>query len=143
MVDPTLDDDGFVVLPGLLSDEQLAAAGRHADELLRGVVWSDNDFDGSAVVYSGRLWHAAGHNRSDATRRALICEHLVPWLRPADNHILATGVDGLLALSPQLRRLAGVAAVNQYFGFVAGRHPEQWLLDQANPACSGLPDAKR
>jgi ectoine hydroxylase-related dioxygenase (phytanoyl-CoA dioxygenase family) len=82
---------------------------------------------GSAVVYSGRLWHCAGHNRSEATRRALICEHVLPWLRPADNHTLATGADRLRALSPGLRRLAGVAAASPYFGFVGGVDPETWL----------------
>jgi hypothetical protein len=41
-----LQQDGFVVLPALLSDEQLATAVRHADSLLQGVGWSDNDFDG-------------------------------------------------------------------------------------------------
>jgi ectoine hydroxylase-related dioxygenase (phytanoyl-CoA dioxygenase family) len=239
-----LHDKGFVVLPGLLSDKQLTAAVRHADSLLRGVGWNDNDFDGrrtrrvysllsrlgafepllthpevrrivtahlgevhqfgmlfltavdpgqgsqpphfdagvyplsreveaetnviwalddftvdngatmiapgshhwtadhrpqqhelvpavmpagSALVYSGRLWHAAGHNRSQTTRRALICEHVLPWLRPADNHILATGVDHLLGLTPELRRLAGLAPASKYLGFVAGQDPEQWI----------------
>ncbi|WP_213005163.1 phytanoyl-CoA dioxygenase family protein [Paractinoplanes toevensis] len=240
-----LEAEGFVVLPGLLSDAQLAAAVRHADSLLHGVDWSDNDFDGrrtrrvysllsragafepllthpevhrlvaarlgeayqfgmlflsavdpgqgaqsphfdagvyplprdveaetnviwalddftvdngatliapgshrwppgrhpqpdelvpavmpagSALVYSGRLWHAAGHNRAGTTRRALIGEHVLPWLRPADNHILATGPDGLRSLTPELRRLAGVAPAGEYLGFVGGQDPEQWLL---------------
>ncbi|BCJ68289.1 phytanoyl-CoA dioxygenase family protein [Polymorphospora rubra] len=240
-----LQDDGFVVLPALLSDEELAAAVRHADRLLDGVAWSDNDFDGrrtrrvysllgrlgafepllthpsvrrlvtarlgevhqfgmlflsavdpgqgsqplhfdagvyplpreveaetnviwalddftaengatmiapgshrwpagrrpqrhelvpvvmsagSAVVYSGRLWHAAGENRAETTRRALICEHVLPWLRPADNHTLATGVDQLRSLPPELRRLAGVAPASEYLGLVGGEDPEQWLL---------------
>jgi len=87
---------------------------------------------GSALVYSGRLWHAAGHNGAETTRRALICEHVLPWLRPADNHILATGVDQLRGLAPDLRRLAGVAPASEYLGLVAGQDPEQWLR-QASP----------
>lgn len=67
---------------------------------------------GSALVYSGRLWHTAGQNSAETTRRALICEHVLPWLRPADNHILATGVDVVRSLAPGLRRLAGVAIYN-------------------------------
>lgn len=49
-----LQDDGFVVLQALLSDEQLTAVVRHADSLLRGVGWSDTDFDGRRTrrVYS-------------------------------------------------------------------------------------------
>jgi ectoine hydroxylase-related dioxygenase (phytanoyl-CoA dioxygenase family) len=239
-----LQTDGYVVLRALLSDEQLTAAVRHADSLLRAVDWSDNDFDGrrtrrvysllsrlgavepllthpevhrlvtaclgeayqfgmlflsavdpgqgaqpvhfdagvyplprdveaetnviwalddftadngatliapgshrwpagrrpqqqelvpvvmpagSALVYSGRLWHAAGHNRAETTRRALICEHVLPWLRPADNHVLATGPEQLLSLTPQLRRLAGVTPASTYLGFIGGQDPEQWL----------------
>ncbi|MEV0397898.1 phytanoyl-CoA dioxygenase family protein [Polymorphospora rubra] len=245
-----LQDDGFVVLPVLLSDQELAAAVRHADRLLDGVGWSDNDFDGrqtrrvysllsrvgafepllthpsvrrlvtarlgevhqfgmlflsavdpgqgsqplhfdagvyplpreveaetnviwalddftaengatmiapgshrwpagrrpqrhelvpvvmpagSAVVYSGRLWHAAGENRAETTRRALICEHVLPWLRPADNHTLATGVEQLRSLTPELRRLAGVAPASEYLGLVGGEDPEQWLLRSTRP----------
>ncbi|MFI5912278.1 phytanoyl-CoA dioxygenase family protein [Dactylosporangium sp. NPDC051541] len=244
----TLERDGFVVLPGRLDAERLAAAVEHADRLLEGVGWSDNDFDGrktrrvyslmgrlgafepllthpevrslvaarigdvhqfgmlflsavdpgqgaqsphfdagvyplprdveaetnviwalddftaengatlvapgshrwpagrrprpeelvpvvmaagSAVVYSGRLWHAAGHNRGAATRRALICEHVLPWLRPADNHGLATGVERLRALSPQLRRLAGVGMAGEFLGLVAGQDPERWLAERS------------
>lgn len=248
-----LQDDGFVVLPALLSDELLAGAVRHADNLLQGAGYSDNDFDGrktrrvysllsdvgafepllthpvvrrvvaaclgevhqfgmlflsavepgqgsqplhfdagayplprdveaetnviwalddftadngatmvapgshrwpvgrrpqhhdllpvvmpagSAVIYSGRLWHAAGHNRAKTTRRALICEHVLPWLRPADNHLLATGVGRLKLLSPELRRLAGIAAASEYLGFIGGQDPEQWLR-QSPSRCPG------
>ncbi|WP_432967377.1 phytanoyl-CoA dioxygenase family protein [Dactylosporangium sp. CA-233914] len=239
-----MERDGFAVLPRLMSGERLDAARSHADELLRGVGWSDNDFDGrrtrrvysllgrlgafepllthpdvhalvaarlgevyqfgmlfltavdpgqggqvphfdagvyplprdleagtnviwalddftagngatvvapgshrwpagrrpqpdelvpvvmpagSALVYSGRLWHAAGHNRGDRTRRALICEHILPWLRPADNHLLATGLDGLRRLTPRLRRLAGLAPAGEYLGLIGGQDPERWL----------------
>lgn len=82
---------------------------------------------GSAVVYSGRLWHAAGHNRSTETRRALICEHVLPWLRPADNHLLPLGREQIIKLSPELRRLAGLSAPSPYLGFVGGQDPEEWL----------------
>lgn len=49
-----LKEDGFVVLQGLLSDAELGAAREHADDLLRGAGWSDNDFDGRRTrrVYS-------------------------------------------------------------------------------------------
>jgi ectoine hydroxylase-related dioxygenase (phytanoyl-CoA dioxygenase family) len=239
-----LRDNGFVILPSLLSADELAAAREHADALLRDVEWSDNDFDGrrtrrvysllhrlgaferlvlhaatngliaaqlgderqlgmlllaavdsgqgaqmlhfdagvyplprdveaetnviwalddftatngatliapgshawpagrrarpdemmpavmpagSALVYSGRLWHAAGRNDSDQTRRALISEQLLPWLRPGDNHALALGADGLRALTPELRALAGLGTHSQYFGFVGGQPAAQWL----------------
>ena len=56
-----------------------------------------------------------------------------PAARPANNHILATGIDGLSSLSPELRRLAGIARASTYLGFVAGQDPEQWLESVAGP----------
>jgi hypothetical protein len=48
-------------------------------------------------------------------------------LRPADNHLLATGAEQLRSLTPHLRRLAGMAAASEFLGFVGGQDPEQWL----------------
>ncbi len=119
--DFTADNGATVVAPG----SHLWPAGRRPQpqELVPVVMPA-----GSVVVYSGRLWHSAGQNRAQTTRRALIGEHVLPWLRPADNHILGTGVQQLRRLSPELRRLAGVAAAGEYLGFVGGQDPEQWLL---------------
>ncbi len=93
-----------------------------ADEMVPAVMPA-----GSVLVYSGRLWHAAGHNRSDATRRALISESVVPWLRPADNHPLDLGREGLQQLSPELLELSGLGTHSKYFGFVGGRPALEWL----------------
>jgi len=115
-------DDAETNAVGLLHEEMRRAGG-----LIIAMGDKHKVPAGSALVYSGRLWHAAGHNGAETTRRALICEHVLPWLRPADNHILATGVDQLRKLSPQLRRLAGVAPADEYLGFVGGQDPEEWL----------------
>lgn len=118
--DFTADNGATVIAPG----SHRWASGRRPEppELVPAVMPA-----GSALVYSGRLWHAAGHNGAGTTRRALIGEHVLPWLRPADNHILATGVDRLRSLTPELRRLAGVAPASEYLGFVAGQDPDEWL----------------
>jgi len=116
----TAENGATLIAPG--SHRWPAGRRPTADELVPAVMPA-----GSALVYSGRLWHSAGHNSSDGTRTALICEHVLPWLRPADNHALATGVDGLRALPQRLRRLAGVAPASEYLGFVAGLDPEAWL----------------
>ena len=81
-----------------------------------------------------RLWHGAGHNGSGSARIGLVCEHVLPWLRPADNHTLATGVDELARLTPELRRLAGVAKAGPYLGLVAGRDPEEWFAGRTGEA---------
>ena len=83
-LDDFTDTNGATLIaPG----SHLWPAGRRAtmDEMIPAVMPA-----GSVLVYSGRLWHAAGHNRSDATRRALISESVVPWLRPGDNHAART-----------------------------------------------------
>jgi len=118
--DFTADNGATLIAPG----SHLWPAGRRAriEEMMPALMPA-----GSALVYSGRLWHAAGHNRSDATRRALISERVLPWLRPADNHALDLGREGLRALSPELRKLAGVDAHSKFFGFVGGRHATEWL----------------
>lgn len=87
---------------------------------------------GSVLVYSGNLWHAAGRNRTDHPRRALIFECVLPWLRPADNHLLTVPLEELMLLSPELRRLAGLVPASPYLGLVDGRHPDEWL--QSLPA---------
>lgn len=86
---------------------------------------------GSVCLYSGWLWHGAGANRADQPRRALIVEHILPWLRPADNHTLSTPPDVLRTLDPRLSALAGVAPASKYLGLVAGKEPQTWLRLQA------------
>ncbi len=123
-LDDFTDTNGATLIaPG----SHLWPAGRRAtmDEMIPAVMPA-----GSVLVYSGRLWHAAGHNRSDATRRALISESVVPWLRPGDNHALGLGRDGLQRLSPELQALSGLGTHSAYFGFVGGRPALDWLTDR-------------
>ncbi len=107
--------DGFVILPDLLSNDLLAAATRHADRLLDGVGWSDNDFDGRR------------------TRRVYSLLSDVGDLEPGQGAQLRhfdAGVAGPRRLSPRLRRLAGLARATEYLGLVAGQDPERWMADR-------------
>lgn len=124
--DFTGDNGATLIAPG--SHLWPAARKPQPDEMIPAVMSA-----GSALVYSGRLWHAAGANRSGNTRRALICEQVVSWLHPADNHALALGADGLRRLSPELRELAGLRATSAYFGFVGGRPASAWLGNEVDP----------
>lgn len=118
--DFTADNGATLIAPG--SHHWPAGRRPQHDELTPVVMPA-----GSAIVYSGRLWHAAGQNQSTNTRRALICEHVLPWLRPADNHLLTVTPEQLRSLSPQVRKLAGLAAPSPYLGLVGGQDPEEWL----------------
>ncbi|MDE2890540.1 MAG: phytanoyl-CoA dioxygenase family protein [Gemmatimonadota bacterium] len=44
---------------------------------------------GSAVFFDRRLWHAAGINHSDVTRKVLFYGYSYRWLRPRDNMTVA------------------------------------------------------
>ena len=44
---------------------------------------------GDAVFFDRRLWHAAGRNRSDVTRKVLFYGYSYRWLKPRDNMTVA------------------------------------------------------
>jgi len=44
---------------------------------------------GDAVFFDRRLWHAAGHNQSDITRKVLFYGYSYRWLRPRDDMTVA------------------------------------------------------
>jgi ectoine hydroxylase-related dioxygenase (phytanoyl-CoA dioxygenase family) len=87
---------------------------------------------GSVLVYDGRLIHGAGRNHTSTTRLGMIIEHVVRWLRPAENHTLTIAPEVALTLSPALRERLGYNQHSPYLGFVNGRSPEQWLSDRTS-----------
>ena len=48
---------------------------------------------GDAVCFDRRIWHAAGHNRSDHTRKVLFFGYSYRWLRPRDDMTVAHYMD--------------------------------------------------
>jgi ectoine hydroxylase-related dioxygenase (phytanoyl-CoA dioxygenase family) len=84
---------------------------------------------GSVLVYDGRLVHGAGSNDTSSGRVGLIIEHVVRWLRPGDNHSLTVPPEVAVALPARLQELLGYNQHGSYFGFVAGRPPRDWLID--------------
>jgi ectoine hydroxylase-related dioxygenase (phytanoyl-CoA dioxygenase family) len=82
---------------------------------------------GSVLVYSGRLLHKAGLNSSAGPRLGLIVEHVVRWLRPAECHPLAVGPALAATLPAALQELLGFNQANDFFGFIAGQSPRDWL----------------
>ena len=44
---------------------------------------------GTAVFFDRRLWHAAGRNTSDITRKVLFYGYSYRWLQPRDNMTVA------------------------------------------------------
>jgi len=60
----------------------------------------------------------------------VIFEHVLAWLRPAENHTLAVPRHVIEGLDPHLQALLGYNQPSKYLGFVAGQHPQHWLQKQ-------------
>ena len=65
---------------------------------------------GSIVVFNSNLWHAAGLNRSGATRRALTLVFTKPFIKPQFDYPRALGYDRGAAFSETLRQVLGYNA---------------------------------
>ncbi|MBC81788.1 MAG: hypothetical protein CMQ33_13305 [Gammaproteobacteria bacterium] len=70
---------------------------------------------GDAVMFDRRLWHSAGQNYSDITRRALFYGYSYRWLKPRDNMTVAHYMD---RSDPIRRQLLG-ASPNGGFGYTS------------------------
>jgi Phytanoyl-CoA dioxygenase (PhyH) len=84
---------------------------------------------GSLLVYDGRFVHGAGRNATSSGRLGLIIEHVVRWLRPGENHSLTVPREVAVTLPVRLQELLGYNQHGSYFGFVAGRPPRDWLIE--------------
>ncbi len=62
---------------------------------------------GSVFIFNGATWHAAGANRTDQTRRCLICFCCRAFLKPQFDFVRYLDADALERATPHLRRLYG------------------------------------
>ena len=69
---------------------------------------------GSAVVWDGRTWHAAGANTGNDTRYGITMYFGGPQFRSLTNHTLATHREIVAGASPELRTLLGFKSWNEY-----------------------------
>ena len=70
---------------------------------------------GDAVFFDRRLWHAAGRNVSDVTRKVLFYGYSYRWLKPRDNMT----VDHYMASADPVRQQLLGASPNGGFGFTS------------------------
>ena len=75
---------------------------------------------GSVLVYSGKLYHGGGHNRSDRVRRAIDLGFTVGWVRQEENQFLSCPPEIARTLPEELLRLMGYAHAHGY-GHVGDR----------------------
>lgn len=64
---------------------------------------------GSVLIYSGKLYHGGGENRSQQIRRALNIDFIGSWLRQMENQYLSCPPEIARSLSPDLLKLMGYA----------------------------------
>jgi hypothetical protein len=89
---------------------RVVAGSNHADDRL---VYAESDTEpaemrrGSALVYSGSVYHGGGANRSDATRIGLNITYDVAWLRQEENQYLSVPREVAATLPVELLRLMG------------------------------------
>ena len=70
---------------------------------------------GDAVFFDRRLWHAAGINSSELTRKALFYGYSYRWLRPRDDMT----VDHYMSTADSVRKQLLGASPNGGFGFTS------------------------
>jgi ectoine hydroxylase-related dioxygenase (phytanoyl-CoA dioxygenase family) len=85
---------------------------------------------GTALVYSGQVWHGGGANRTDASRLGVVLHYGASWLRPVENHVLAVPPAQARDLPVRLQELLGYNVRPPFLGYVDGRHPRVVLERQ-------------
>ena len=73
---------------------------------------------GSVLIYTGSLYHGAGANRSDDTRRGINITYSVSWLRQEENQYLAVPLETARTLPVDLLRLMGYSRGAYALGYV-------------------------
>ena len=73
---------------------------------------------GSALFYTGGLYHGGGANRSDATRVGINITYTVGWLRQEENQYLSVPREVAAELPESLLRLMGYAQGAYALGYI-------------------------
>lgn len=75
---------------------------------------------GSVLLFSGKLYHAGGANRSDRIRRAIDIGFSVGWVRQVENQYLSCPMEIARTLPKELLSIMGYASTGGY-GFIGDR----------------------
>ncbi len=72
---------------------------------------------GSALIYTGSVFHGGGRNASDADRIGLNITYSLAWLRQEENQYLSTPPHLARELDPELQRLVGYSMGQYALGY--------------------------
>ncbi|MBT3331182.1 MAG: phytanoyl-CoA dioxygenase family protein [Rhodospirillaceae bacterium] len=82
---------------------------------------------GSALIFSGTLWHRGGGNRSAANRLAVTLQYCAPWARQQENMMLAVPPETTRTFSTRVQALMGYSIHPPFMGHIDSMHPERLL----------------
>ena len=85
---------------------------------------------GTALLYTGSVWHGGGANHGDEDRLGVVLHYASAWLRPVENHVLAVPPAIASTLPDRLQELLGYNIHPPFIGYVDGRHPRKLLTPQ-------------
>lgn len=125
LTDSTEEMGATRVVPGshrLGPDEKFGPGDTVAAEMPRG----------SVLVFSGKLYHGGGENRSDRQRRLIDLGYAVSWIRQEENQFLACPREIARSLPEDLLRLMGYRSDHGY-GHAGDRNTDPIQLLAAAP----------
>lgn len=85
---------------------------------------------GDAMIVLGSTVHAAGANRTQRPRRALIASYCLGWLKAYENQSLAYSADFVRTLEPELAAMLGYRWHRPNLGTYDGQCPSVLLEDE-------------
>ena len=89
---------------------------------------------GDALIVLGSTVHAAGANRTQRPRRALIASYCLGWLKSYENQSLAYSADFVRTLDPELAAMLGYRWHRPNLGTYDGQCPSVLLGDEVPDA---------
>ena len=75
---------------------------------------------GSVLIFTSKLWHAGGHNRSSEVRRVQAINYAVGWVRQEENQFLACPQEVARTLPEDLLKLMGYQ-IGHGYGHAGGQ----------------------
>lgn len=93
---------------------------------------------GSALIYTGKVYHGSGHNRSNVVRKALNINYCAGWLRQEENQYLACPIDVARKLPDDLLKLMGYQCGAFALGYIRDyEDPMKALFDNGDKKIMG------
>lgn len=132
MSDYTAEMGATRLVPG----SHLACAGKEFDDA--DCVQAEMS-RGSVLLYSGKIWHGGGANRSARVRKAININYAVGWVRQEENQYLACPPDVAATLDDDMLRLVGFQQGAYAMGYY--RDVEDPIVAVRGRGYSGKPGA--